>query len=312
MYPDCYSPIRFVKYKRSELTTQEHIGFVYSSIHSFGETYGYPFFLRSCAKPLQASLIIDENIDFTLEEIALCCASHSGDEYHVDLAKRLLNKIGLKESDLKCGLHKPLSETERERLIRCGEKETVFHNNCVGKHILMLALCLKHGWDIKDYDKIEHPVQQLIKNKIYDLCEVETEDYPETKDGCGVPVFSMPLKNMHDGYLNLFNSTKYEIISKAFLEYPHIIGGKDRLDTVIMQNSENLVAKVGADGLCIVVNLEEAECVVVKMLDIDPKAREITILTILKKLNWADIPCDNKIRTLHGEVVGEMIFDLNL
>ena len=92
MYPDSYIPQRLVKHFRDELTVQEHLGFVVFSDHEFGETFGYPFFLRSCAKPLQASLIIDNELNFTIEEIALCCASHAGEKCHVELAQKLLKK----------------------------------------------------------------------------------------------------------------------------------------------------------------------------------------------------------------------------
>ena len=67
MYPDSYIPQRLVKHFRGELTAQEHLGFVVGTDFSFGETFDYPFYLRSCAKPLQASLIIDEELDFTSE-----------------------------------------------------------------------------------------------------------------------------------------------------------------------------------------------------------------------------------------------------
>ncbi len=307
MYPDSYVPQRLVKHFRGELTAREHLGFVLSSDFNFGETFGYPFYLRSCAKPLQAALIIDNELDFSLEEIAICCASHAGEDCHIELAKKLLNKIGLDESKLKCGLHRPLSKTADKNLILSGKNETVFHNNCVGKHIMMLALCKKNNWDIETYYQEEHPLQQAIKEKIYDLCEIE-EDYPITKDGCGVPIHSMPLKNMLTGYLNLFTSPKYEKIKNAFLNYPYIIGGEDRLDTKIMENSENLVAKVGADGLCIVINLEKADGLVIKILDGDMKAREIATLSMLKKMYWANVPHETAIKTLHGEEIGLMKF----
>ncbi len=307
MYPDSYIPQRLVKHFRGELTAQEHLGFVVGTDFSFGETFDYPFYLRSCAKPLQASLIIDENLDFTSEEIAICCASHAGEDCHVELAKQLLNKVGIDENKLRCGIHAPISKTANENLIKKGQEPTVFHNNCVGKHIMMLAICKKYGWDLDTYDQLEHPVQQLIKEKIYDLCEIE-EDYPTTKDGCGVPIFSMPLKNMLKGYLHLLISTKYEKIRDAFRQNPYIIGGENRLDTKIMQNSNNLIAKVGAGGLCIVINLEHADGIVVKILDCDMQAREIATLSMIKKLNWANIPFETDIKTIHGDVVGLMKF----
>lgn len=165
----------------------------------------------------------------------------------------------------------------------------------------------KNGWDLDTYDQLEHPLQQEIKNRIYDFCEIE-EDYPITKDGCGVPICSMPLENMLKGYLNLFTSEKYKKIRNAFRNHPYIIGGEDRLDTKIMQGSDNLVAKVGAGGLCIVVNLEEADGILIKILDCDMQAREITTLSMLKKMNWANIPFDHEVKTLHGDVLGEKKF----
>lgn len=304
-----------IKYVRDGLVEQEHYGYLMVSdkkriIDSHGDTKDTPFYLRSCAKPLQASLIIDYGVDkyfdLTSEEIALCCASHAGEELHVNTAKKFLEKIGLDESYLKCGFHKPISHKEQEKLLLTNNHETIFHNNCVGKHIMMLAICKMKNWGLQTYDEPEHPLQIAIKEKINELCEVKRE-YPVTKDGCGVPIMSMPLKNMLIGYLNLFTDPKYEKIKNAFLNHPYIIGGENRLDTKIMENSENLIAKVGAGGLCIVVNIEKEEALVVKISDCDMKAREIVTLDTLKNLHWADIEVSHEITTLHGEVVGEIV-----
>ena len=40
-------------------------------------------------------MILDYDLDFTEEEIAICCASHAGEKCHVERAKHLLNKIGV-------------------------------------------------------------------------------------------------------------------------------------------------------------------------------------------------------------------------
>lgn len=128
-----------------------------------------------------------------------------------------------------------------------------------------------------------------------------------TKDGCGVPIMSMPLEDMLRGYLNLFTNPRYEKIKNAFLNHPYLIGGENRLDTKIIQNSKNIIAKVGAGGLCIVVNLEKEEAFVVKISDCDMKAREYVVVQSLKNLHWADISSDMIIRTLHGETVGQIV-----
>ena len=114
-------------------------------------------------------------------------------------------------------------------------------------------------------------------------------------------VFSM----LH-GYLNLFCNPKYEKIKNAFLNHPYIIGGEDRSDTKIIEYSKNIVAKVGAGGLCIVVNTKTEEAFVVKIADCDMKARELVVCQILKNIHWADVPMDLDIKTIHGQKVGEI------
>ena len=196
--------------------------------------------------------------------------------------------------------------SELEEMLLNDEKETVLHNNCAGKHIMMLGLCKMNGWDMASYDSFEHPLQIKIKEKITELCRLNHR-FPLTKDGCGVPIMSMPLENMLFGYLNIFTNPRYQKITNAFLNQPYLIGGENRLDTKIIQNSNNIIAKVGAGGLCIAVNIEKQEAFVVKISDCDMKAREAVVIKSLKNLHWADIPFDNLIKTLHGEIVGEIV-----
>ena len=312
------NPEILVKYIRDGLVEQEHRGFAVladkeRSFDYIGDTKNTPFFIRSCAKPLQASLLIDYGMDkfyeMTEKEIALCSASHAGEKVHTDIAKGLLDKIGLDESYLKCGMQKPLSKTRQAEMLINKESVSVLQNNCSGKHIMMLGLCKMKGWDLRTYDDVEHPLQIEIKNRIYELCHVK-QNYPITKDGCGVPIVSMPLDNILHGYLNLFCNPKYEKFKNAFLNNPYIIGGEDRTDTKIIENSEGLVAKVGAGGLCVVVNTIEQEAFVVKISDCDMKARELVVLQIMKNLKWADIESDKTIKTLHGQNVGEIVVSI--
>ena len=178
------SPDTLVKYVRDGLVEEQHFGYmlVQNKIHIIdraGESGNYPLYLRSCAKPLQAALIIDFGMDLaydmTEEEIALCCASHAGEQCHIYIAEQLMKKIGITKDKLLCGIHEPLSKTEKERMLLDNETPTVLHNNCSGKHIMMLGLCVMHGWSTDDYYHPEHPVQQVIKEKIYDLCELKKE-----------------------------------------------------------------------------------------------------------------------------------------
>lgn len=317
-----FFPETLLEYIRDGLIEQVHNGLILKlglpgEIFKIGEDNNYPFYLRSCAKPLQASLLIDLGLDaeLTSEEIAICCASHAGEPCHVDTVRRLLQKFDISENNLKCGLHKPLSKIEQNKLLLSGTQENILQNNCSGKHTMMLIVCKKMGWGVNDYNDIKHPLQVAIKEKIYGLCEV-MEDFPVTKDGCGVPIYSMPLVNMLKGYLNLFLNDKYYKIRDAFVNNPYLIGGEDRLDSAIMGVNKNLIAKVGAGGLCIVVNIEQKEVLIIKIMDCDMKARAICLFEALKQLNWLDKTMLNQssimklnntdILTLHGEKIGQI------
>lgn len=306
---------KLVTYNRDGLIEREHYGYVVrcDRIHvaeKIGDDKNYPFYMRSCAKPLQAALLIDYELDkkfnLTEEEIAICCASHAGESIHIETVRKLLEKFGVSESKLKCGNHDPISKSAQNELLLQGEEATAIHNNCSGKHAMMLGLCKANDWDMDNYDNPNHPLQVGIKKKIYELCEIKTE-YPITKDGCGVPIPSMPLANMVKGYLNLFCNPKYEKIKNAFLNQPYIIGGENRTDTKIMTNSNGLIAKVGASGLCVVLNTELEEAFVVKICDTDMTAREFVTIDLINNLHWANIEISHDIKTHTNEKIGEIV-----
>src|SRR5688572_10043726 len=75
---------------------------------SIGEPHTVTFF-RSACKPFQAMPLITSGaadaFGLTDDEIALACASHSGEQFHVEIAALMFKKIRLKESDLQCGTH---------------------------------------------------------------------------------------------------------------------------------------------------------------------------------------------------------------
>ena len=296
-----------VEYIRDGLVEEVHTGFWVTAkpIKGFtpDNTHDSPYFLRSCAKPLQATLLIDYGIDMTPEELAFCCASHAGEDCHIKVAVKLLKKFRLSELMLKCGIHAPLSRGMQNRMIVRGDEPTPLHNNCSGKHIAFLTICQEKGWDMHSYDSPEHPLQIAVKEKIYDLCGVD-KDYPMTTDGCGVPIVSMPLRNLANGFVRLL---EYPQILQAIKTNPYIFGGEGRTDTEIIGKTENLIAKVGAGGLCVVLNVKECNAFVVKINDASTEARRFALFEIINRLGWGEIKYDNRIKTIAGKVVGQVV-----
>lgn len=220
-------------------------------------------FMRSAAKPIQALHLITnhtaDNFGFSDEEIALACASHSGEQRHTRIAALMLERIGLTEAHLHCGTHLPFNEKEAERMLRAGEYPTQLHNNCSGKHSAMLATAKILGSDLNTYERISHPVQQIILGHLARLAELELQQIRIATDGCAAPNFAIPLSSMAVSFMNLVAPTasmpeSIQVaagrIIRAITGFPELVGGTERLDTMLMQAAAGrIVSKVGAEGI---------------------------------------------------------------
>ena len=209
-------------------------------------------YLRSSAKPHQAIPLIAsgaaDRFGFTEQEIALACASHSGEPIHTELAASMLQKIDLGPEALKCGTHEPFSPEVARQLRESGEQPSVLQNNCSGKHAGMLALALHLGADTKTYDEPANPVQLAIAKTVSQFSGIAIEDLAVGVDGCGVPVFGITVKSMALMYARLISPpADYDEETKracarvvaAMTAYPELIGGtSERLDTEIMRAAQ--------------------------------------------------------------------------
>lgn len=318
------NPELLLQQTRSRLIDVEYYGYIAhcdsnKKITTFGDTDDYPFFHRSCAKPMQASLLVDyatkDFYNLSQEEIALCCASHAGEPCHIEVLKGLLEKIKINESDLQCPIIEPLSFEEQKRL---NGNYSPLHNNCSGKHILMLGICKQNSWDMKTYLDKNHPLQIAIHKRIKELCEADYE-MPSTLDGCMAPVWATTLEDLTKGFWNLFSDDRYKDIKNAFMNNHHLIGGYGRLDSQVMKMNQKLIAKVGANGLCCVFNTDNNEALSCKIFETDRYARSITVIETLIHIGWLDInsidekllniSLDKYVKTETGEIVGEYVFN---
>ena len=295
-------------------------------------------FIRSSAKPFQVLPFLlsggAERFGFLESEIALACASHSGEKIHTTIAEKMLRKIGLAESDLRCGAHLPFNEQRAEEMIRAGENPTQLHNNCSGKHAAMLAFALVLGADIKTYDAIENPVQQAILQTIADFTETPSEQIPLAIDGCAAPNFALSVRAMAKSFLKLvfppenFGDKLREAcrrVCEAMMNYPELVGGTERLDTLLMAAARGrIISKIGAEGvwLCGVLpspRWKKGLGIAMKIEDGDDRrARAVVSVEVLRRLGFFEEKTLSKYSPLpimnrRGDLVGrvEASFDLN-
>ncbi len=300
-------------------------------------------YLRSSAKPHQAIPLIAsgaaDRFGFSEKEIALACASHSGEPIHTELAASMLQKIGLGPEALKCGTHEPYSAEVAQHLRETGEKPNVLQNNCSGKHAGMLALALHLGAETATYDEPANPVQLAIGKTVSQFSGVPLEDIAVGVDGCGVPVFGITVKAMALMYARLvsppsdFDDATRQACARivsAMTDHPELIGGtSDRLDTEIMRAAPGrLVSKVGAEGVYTVGILPSDDWprglgLALKIEDGDDhRARPTVVIESLRQLGiLADESLEAvsryaffAVRNRRGDVVGEVTpeFDLKI
>lgn len=159
-----------------------------------------PTYVRSSNKMIQALPVVRsgaaDRFGFSDREIAVCCASHSGAQYHLEAVRSMLRKIGLDESALGCGAHEPADRPELTRLLCAHETPGAIHNNCSGKHTGMLATCLAMGWQTTGYLSLEHPLQQWILELMSTHADVPASDIGIAIDGCSLPTFHLPISSI--------------------------------------------------------------------------------------------------------------------
>lgn len=221
-------------------------------------------YLRSSGKAFQALPVISsgaaDHFGFTEREVAIACGSHNGEPIHVETVRSMLQKIGLDESALKCGTHDPYSVDVARELIRQGQAPNAIQNNCSGKHAAMLALAKYIHAPTETYYDLSNPVQQLILQTVADFSGVPVEKIAIGIDGCGVPVFGVPVHAMALMYARLVDPPSQlpedirhacARIVKAMVAHPEMIGGtKDRLDTELIRAAAGrLISKIGAEGV---------------------------------------------------------------
>jgi len=288
---------------------------------------GHTICLRSCGKPLQALPVITSGaadaFHISSAELAVMSGSLSGQGFHVKAIRSVLDKIGLDAGFLDCGVHRPSHRQTAWELQRDGEKPSPLHNNCAGKHVAMLTLCVYHGWPLENYISPEHPVQQLILDTVSFLTEVSVGKIGIGIDGCGVPVFFLPLVSLARAYAKLTSRADPAIckLVEAVLSYPEMIAGDERICTDIMRIAgKKVFAKTGAEGGYAMSLMEKGWGVGIKIEDGNNRALYPVIVETLRQLQVLSGEDEKSLGAYHHplivnhrkEIVGGIIAQFNL
>lgn len=241
-------------------------------LFSYGDPYKETFW-RSSAKPFQVIPFILsgglEKYDITDEELALMTSSHNGEEKHVMAVKNIFQKMKASTDLLDCGVSAPMYKGEMIRLLKEDLPYTPLHNPCSGKHSSMIGYGLLNNIDLNNYIDEHHPIQQLMLKTISEYTELEKEKIHIAIDGCGVPVFGLPIYNMALAYEKLASEEPLmKRIANAMTSHPYYVAGTKRLDTILMEETKGrILTKLGAESVYCMTDMENKLAIAIKTED---------------------------------------------
>lgn len=280
-------------------------------LYSLGDP-GHLTFARSAAKLLQAVAVIESgaagHYQLSPGEIALICASHNGEPSHVEGVRKLLLKLGLSGDNLKCGVHDPFHKETAELMKQKGERPGNLHNNCSGKHAGMLAYSLHIAASIESYTQLEHPVQQQMLQTVSEMCGIRPEDIKIGIDGCGVPVFGMPIDRLALAFARIGKSEAMapardeacRLVIAALRKNPYFLAGSGRFDTRLIEVTQGrIIGKMGAEGIFALTIPAEGIGIVVKVEDGSMRAIYPAVVEALKQLKLISHKECGGLQTFH-------------
>ncbi|MFC4787257.1 asparaginase [Nocardioides sp. MAHUQ-72] len=281
------SPVVVAEIVRSGFVEGHHYGSVVALDKAGDPDWGVgatevPILPRSCNKPVQALAMVRLGLDLPPHLLALSCASHSGEDFHVAGARQILDSVGLDETALQTPADYPLDDATRDELIRSGGEKSPILMNCSGKHSAMLATCVVNGWDIATYRDPEHPLQRAIAAT---FAELTGEPVAVTAvDGCGAPLLSTSLVGLGRAFraLAVAEGGPERRVADAIRQHPSYVSGSQRDERALLEAIPGAIGKAGAES-CYAVALPDGRAWALKTDDGAPRVRPVLMAEALRR-----------------------------
>ncbi|MER8521508.1 asparaginase [Mesorhizobium sp. M0644] len=269
-------------------------------VWEIGDT-AQPVFPRSAVKAIQALPLVESGAadayGFGDRELALACASHSGEPPHVELARAMLAKAGLDETALECGAHWPSSHGATLALARAGRAPNTLHNNCSGKHSGFLCTCVHSGIAHRGYVKAGHASQEMVREAMQAVTGAAHDADHRGTDGCSIPTYAVPLRSFALGFARMATGAGFEPVRaraakrllSACMAEPFFVAGTGRSDVAMMEAAPGgIFVKGGAEGVFCAALPELGLGIALKCDDGAGRAAEVMVAAVLAKLLHAD------------------------
>ncbi len=247
-----------------------------------------PVYPRSATKPLQALPLVEtgaaDRFGLTDKELALACASHKGEPAHAAAVEAWLARIGLDASALECGPQPPRPPSPA-------------YHNCSGKHTGFLTACVACGDPIRGYIEPGHPAQMRVTQALAEMTGCDLSRVPMGRDGCGIPVYCIPLENLALGMARFADPSRLpegraaavRRLSGAMAAEPFYVNGTGGFTTAFLHAAPKSVRlKNGAEGVFVAALPALGFGVALKIDDGAMRAAECAMAHILRELGCLD------------------------
>lgn len=267
-----------------------------------------PTFPRSAIKAIQALPLVESGAadayGFGNEELAMACASHSGEPLHVSKAADMLGRAGLDLSALECGAHWSSDQSVLIAQARSMQEPTALHNNCSGKHSGFLCTCVHLGIETTGYSTLGSPTQTMVCEAMESVTgAVHSLDHCGT-DGCSIPTYAIPLKSLAHGFARMATGTGLPPLRAkaarrlldATMAAPYYVAGTNRACTRLMEMAPGRIfVKTGAEGVFVAALPEFGLGIALKCDDGATRASEAMIGAVLARIFRGDAELESKL-----------------
>ena len=273
-------------------------------------------FPRSAVKALQALELVDsgaaDRLGLAPAELALACASHTGEPVHVATAQAMLAKAGRDAGCLECGAHWPYDPEAARALAVAGRVPGAVHNNCSGKHAGFICLACAAGDDPAGYVHPDHPTMRRVTAALAAATGTVPEARNRGTDGCSIPTYAIPLRALAGAFARFGVAGGAPArLRAAVAAHPFLVGGTGRFDTVLMTAlGAQVFAKGGAEGVHCAALPAQGLGIAVKCADGAGRAADVACAALIDRfLGGGVVPAAlvrPELRNWNGVGVGEI------
>jgi len=248
---------------------------------------------RSAAKPIQALPLVGTGAAdaFGLGdvELALACSSHDGEPRHIEAILAWLGRLGLDVGALACGSHPPMHEPSATAMVVAGTVPDQAHNNCSGKHVGFLTVLRHLDLPLHGYLDPTHPLQaNHVTPALAEACGVDLTGRVPGVDGCGIPVWSVPLDGLARAWAGLgaapLGAPATRLLDAMRAEPFYVAGSSRTCTRLIKEATGSTVCKTGAEGVFCAVLPEDRLGLALKVRDGARRAADAAVVHLLVEL----------------------------